>query len=83
MTELERLKEKFKECMTFVHPDPVPKQQLREMWRVWFMGAVSVMELLNLTMYGNTVMSQADQLHYGDPNWWPDKSFHWWEPDGS
>lgn len=86
MTHFKEVKVRFRFCMRhlFEHAgDSFARQdmqsQLRDMTRIFMMGWMESM-IANDVAIPDDVDDQfcQDVELTTDPNWWPDKSWHWW-----
>lgn len=79
MNAIDELKNHFKEDMLCIfHDKPMHKVQLRDVWRVYFMGAVAMGMMHDEREKVEQLMTEAQVEFMHDPNWWPDNSFAWW-----
>lgn len=70
------MKEKFKACMRYLFPGPVPPQQIADMARVFCMGWVESINTMGLTPGVDFEVNFAIMT---DPKWVPDDSWVWWK----
>ena len=75
---LNEYKVAFKEDMTLMYPDAIGLHQLRDVWRVWFMGCIAGLLKSGQAQSAADLMLEAKSLQMDDCNWWPDESFNWW-----